>query len=443
MQKVNQLIDAILLDPKRLKITRFIVFALIGLFTLNMWYNRVGLKYIDFRIFLTAATNAVNGNDIYAWQISEGQYYVYLPLFCILLIPLTYLPYQLDLLVWSFASIFCVGWVISTFYRVMSGVRMKDLDIKTRWAICYFSLVPTVIFISDNPRHGQPDIFLLAIAVYGVSLFERGRQGEGGFVLGLGAVLKIFSGAVLPVYLVQKKLKILLGAAIGTFVGLMLPALFVGFERNIGYIRFWIENVVLHDDPRTNPVHFMANGSLQALIFRLFSDVPAFEYNGDLFVLTVVVLPDNFLQVMGRLVFAALLLMVCFYTFRYRNSNKFVSQGGAIAVSMAIAPLLTGVAEKHHFVFLLPAYIFVVHTWIVIGLKSKLFRGLVLASFVCGTLTSSSFIGVYLNHLSNGLCINSISALLLIGSIFCVAEHFRKQTGDHPPATVKITTNSA
>ena len=66
-----------------------------------------------------------------------------------------------------------------------------------------------------------------------------------------------------------------------------------------------------------------------------------------------------------------------------------VGQWGGVALACSLAPAFSTVAQKHYFVLLLPAHIYVVYLWHCLRLKDKWFRGLIVASFIVATLSTN------------------------------------------------------
>ena len=158
--------------------------------------------------------------------------------------------------------------MIYTFYKVFTGTSLSKKDIKTRWTICFFTLVLTIQFILSNLRQGQVDILVLAIAVLALKFCERKQDAAGGIALALSAVIKVLCAPLIAWFFFRQKFKVIFGVIAGTIVGLLLPALIVGFGRNWQYIQYWFENTVLHDDLRTHTVQLVNNASLQAVMYR-------------------------------------------------------------------------------------------------------------------------------------------------------------------------------
>ncbi len=111
----------------------------------------------------------------------------------------------------------------------------------------------------------------------------------------------------------------------------------------------------------------------------------------------------------------------CSIGFDTKDSDALISNWGGVALSFTLAPLFTSVAEKHHFVFLVPAYIYVIHIWEHMKLQDKLFRGLVVASFIVSTLSAKFFWGAFLNKVLYAYGSPSIGAILLAAAIFRAA----------------------
>src|SRR5215203_2540178 len=81
----------------------------------------------DFEAFLYAARSIAAGTDIYATPsrpVTEGGvYYLYLPLLAVLLLPLTLLPVEASIVIWTTLNALLVWWIVRTFLSMISGVK--------------------------------------------------------------------------------------------------------------------------------------------------------------------------------------------------------------------------------------------------------------------------------------------------------------------------------
>src|SRR5260370_8630578 len=88
-------------------------------------------------------------------------------------------------------------------------------------------------------------------------------------------------------------------------------------------------------------------------------------------------------------------LAIIWYAVRFGNANPLVSQWGGFALVFSLIPSFSTWTEVHHLVFLIPAYLYVVHLWYSHLVRDRLFRALVLLSFFLTTFTTKPFFRVF------------------------------------------------
>ena len=210
-----------------------------------------------------------------------------------------------------------------------------------------------------------------------------------------------------------------MGIALGLLAGLLLPALLLGFGKNLEFLDYWVRHIVFYSDLRHIKTPMHVNLSLQAQLYRFFSDTVAFEYDGKPYYLTLFTVPAETLHLAGRLIVILVAGTLAGYALKFRKQGTLVSQWGGMALAFSLMPLFATVMQKHYLVLLLPAYIYVVHIWYSIQLKDKVFRVLVVASMVL--LNFTVFFGEFLSRaFAAGGCY-ALGVLLLSAAIFRAA----------------------
>jgi len=86
-------------------------------------------------------------------------------------------------------------------------------------------------------------------------------------------------------------------------------------------------------------------------------------------------------------------------------------------------------AQQHYFVFLLPSYVYVIYVWHRLRLADKWFRGLAIASFVVGSLTTDGICGQLLGDIFNAAGCIPGGTLLLAAAIFRAESCLRRNSG--------------
>jgi hypothetical protein len=227
-------------------------------------------------------------------------------------------------------------------------------------------------------------------------------------------------------FLARRSGRVLLGIALGGLIAVTLPALVVGFRKDVDYHREWAERVALSNAPGTGNWASNGNVSPRAQADRFFLDVPAFEYKGRLYRVTLVELPPAAVRLLGHLCMLCVALAIGLYAFRFRDAPEPVSWWGGFAFVFSLIPNFSTVTEIPHLVLLLPAYVYVVHLWHVEKVEDRPFRVLVALSFVFTTLTTQTFCGVFLSRLITSLGIVNWGMLLLSVAIYRAANRIQR-----------------
>src|SRR5205085_6942119 len=115
------------------------------------------------------------------------------------------------------------------------------------------------------------------------------------------------------------------------------------------------------------------------------------------------------------------------YAVHFRHAPELVARWGGFAFVFSLIPNFSPVAEIPHLVILLPAYLYVVHLWYVVRLKDRIFRSLVVLSFVCATLTTNTIVGMFLSRLLTSWGCISLGMILLSAAIFRAATCVRRE----------------
>jgi hypothetical protein len=273
-------------------------------------------------------------------------------------------------------------------------------------------------FILLHLRFGQTNIFVLALAVLGLKWLTSGERVRAGVAIALSVVVKLTTLPFGLWFLARRSGRVLLGMFLGGLLGVALPALVVGVKRDAGYRREWVESVALSNAPGTGNWANTGNVSLRAQADRFFLKTDAFVYKGGPYRVTIVELPPAAVRLIGQLVMLCVVLAIFLYAVRFRTAPGLVSRWGGYAFVFSLIPNFSPVTEIPHLVLLLPAYLYLVHVWYVRRLTDRLFRGLVVLSFIFTTLTTGTVCGVFMGRMLAALGIISLGVLLLSAAIF-------------------------
>jgi hypothetical protein len=283
-------------------------------------------------------------------------------------------------------------------------------------------LILTARFIFFHLQGGQSDIFVLALSVLGLVLFSRQQEFRAGVAIGLSIILKITTLPFVFWFLARRSGKVLAGIVLGCLVGVILPALVVGPEKDLYYHRQWFEKVFRTNASVSNFSSGVGNLSLRAQLGRFFQNTTAFEYHGHPYQFTIAELTPRAVVLLGWLFMFAIAVAIIWYAVRYRNASTLVSQWGGYALVFSLIPSFSTWTEVHHLVLLVPSYLYVVHLWYCRYVTDRWFRLFVVLSFVFLTLTTKTFCGVFLSQVLTSLGFINYGMLLLSAAIFRAAN---------------------
>jgi Glycosyltransferase family 87 len=375
----------------------------------------------DPALFVNTAHLLLKHQDIYTLPSPHGNYYYYPPFFACLVIPLMLLPTTLVIILWALASVGLLGWSMAAFYSGMTGQPFCALPAKTRWVVCGAATLLSARFIILHLRFGQTNIFVLALTVLGLTWLMRRQAIRAGFVIALSIAIKLITLPFGFWFLARRSGKVLLGLILGGAIGVAVPACVVGVRQDVDYHREWVTKVVLATQPGTGNWANVGDISLRAQLDRFFLPKDAFEYKGRLYRVTLVSLPIPIVRLLGLLLLLAVALVISLYAVLFRRAPPLISQWGGFAFVFSLIPSFATVSEIPHLVLLVPAYLYVVHLWYVLRLKDRLFRYLVVLSFIFSTLTTNTIVGLFLSRLLTALGFINLGLLLLSAAIFRAA----------------------
>ena len=222
----------------------------------------------DMESYLHAARSILAGQDIYATPSrpveAGGLYYIYPPLLAVLFIPLALLPVPVSIVLWTVLNVLLLAWIVRAFYEAMTGSSLSALKFNERWMIVFFALLPPSRFILYHLFYGPANILMMALAVLGLKQLKAGKSLRGSLAVGLSSAIKVMTFPFAFWFLLKQNLKAVAGIVVGAAVGLLLPALVLGFGTNWKYLEFWFRNIASYPDVNTAKVPLFVNVSLQA-----------------------------------------------------------------------------------------------------------------------------------------------------------------------------------
>jgi len=180
----------------------------------------------NFRVFRSATINLLARRDLYAAHPEQHfDYYKYSPTFALLFAPLAYLPFALGFLCWTLLNALLLWYALE---RLLPQ-RQATLAIGLLYLEVLFAM-----------QYGQSNALVAALMVLAFVALERGRQPEAAIEVGLGASIKLFPLALLPIVVCHSRRArfglLFLGVATALVV---LPLLVVPAPELVAQYRSW------------------------------------------------------------------------------------------------------------------------------------------------------------------------------------------------------------
>jgi Glycosyltransferase family 87 len=148
-----------------------------------------------------------------------------------LFLPLAYLPYGVAFILWDLLNCGCLLRVILTLRQELLELRCFSLGFTLLSVFSFFPVFVTLL-------QGQDSILLLLVYVIGYRLMSRKRYFASGVVLGLGTIKFPLVLPFLIVFIVRKKLSVLLGFALTSLLLFGVSVATVGLSTASYYPEF-------------------------------------------------------------------------------------------------------------------------------------------------------------------------------------------------------------
>ena len=233
-----------LLTDFRFLFTVWLVMAIVP--WLRIWLQN---KFdLDYSIFYHSFWHAWQQMPLYIIYPEDGNYFLYGPLFPLLMAPLAVLPYQLGRLLWMLIITFVPYW----------SVRKSLLTTRQQLFMLWFIAVEAYTCILDS----ESNSLILACVMFTYLLTEKEKDCWAGFLIALGTVTKIYGIvglAFLPFS--RHRLKFLGWTAAWTVILLVVPMLTFGPEYVIREYHEWYD-VLVH---KNNLNQFAAGQNISLL----------------------------------------------------------------------------------------------------------------------------------------------------------------------------------
>jgi len=199
------------------------------------WGSRV--HRCDFTVDTAAGQAVLDGTDIYQAHNIRGWYYIYPPLFAILMVPFALVPTFWAAIAWYMLSVVLVAWTIRMCATLATDALQFDGD-----PLWLYALPPLLVLfpLMSALARGQTSPVLLWLVTAGLFYGWKRQDWRGGICFAGGILLKVFPVVLLVYFVWRKRWRFVLVTLAATAIGaVVIPAAVFGWQRNIDYLREW------------------------------------------------------------------------------------------------------------------------------------------------------------------------------------------------------------
>jgi hypothetical protein len=189
----------------------------------------------DFNVFDLAGRTILDGNasELYAVYTERGPGfpYIYLPLFAVLMAPLSFFRIEVTSIIWNLLSLLMIFHSVKMLYAGYFSRSLDDHALKRAYPV--YLVAASVVFLAENLLLGQVHILLLYLFVLAWKYERAKMEWAAGSLLGAATVLKLLPGVFLLYFLLTRQYRALVSMLITILVCVsVLPAIVIGFDTN-------------------------------------------------------------------------------------------------------------------------------------------------------------------------------------------------------------------
>jgi hypothetical protein len=335
----------------------------------------------DFTVYTEAGAAFFDGRDPYRVTNPRGWYYLYPPLFALLVSPLTVFDTEAQVLAWYVVSVaLAFGCFVEGRKTWRALARDLPAPAPTLW-ISACALLAILLPTFDCFQRGQMGVALLYPLLLGYRLAAQGRSAPawflGGLMLALPAAIKLVP--LLPVGFVVLQLAasaigpgrgqrttthlttVTAGVVVGGLLYLfVIPAACIGWRKNVESLQTWVVRVAANERvgrAARFDIHSLRNQSLPNavhLLTRTLRGLPAADWSTNIQRECADPVAAWVVVVIRGLMVASLLALGLTSGLRGDGLDRATAFGLACCATLPLSPLTWG----HYYMIELPALLF-------------------------------------------------------------------------------------
>jgi hypothetical protein len=374
-----------------------LIFIFTGLF-FRYLHRAPKRHYCDFKVYHATAQRFIAKEDIYDRPDEAITPFKYSPMFAVLVSPLAFFSRKTASLIF-----FTVNFILLIVIFVISKkiIVRESISFKERAFSYILPAIFTSRFILQVLDSGQVNIIILTLIVCGLYFLYKKKDILAAAFIGLSVMFKYMPILFLPYFIFRKKIKFAIFTMIFIVLYCLLPAFYVGWERELNYLKKWLP-FISETSLDKGSLYDYKNQSLYSLGVRYFS----YDYPHKVSFVNL-----TFIQglMVGGIIGIIIYLLVLFP----RLNNGFHSPIEYSLLLLGTA-LLNPNAWTANFVVFIFAYMTIFYYLFRVKFKDKLTLFLVILSFMLASWSVQELLGEDLDILIAKLSSVTVGALLLV-----------------------------
>lgn len=396
-----------IVSQKNIKASSFnmFLFGLLGIIVVTYLISKAIHGGNDINVYLHAAEQLLRERNLYGKN--PFNYYLYSPLFAILLVPFTFLDWTLARILWTIINLAFAFRLWQLLQTLTIGDFPLSKKYKNGWTIGVAIL--SFGFLNHNLNLGQVTVLILWLTMEGIYQMMQKDQVKGAALLALGINIKIIPLLALGYLFFKRKYKAITYTLAFLTASLIIPGFMIGWEYNKELLLKWKEAI----NPTKEKFAFENNDGCNSLNAVL----PAFLYNqfdepsnieaepGWQFKRKIADLPVPVLTILLQISRILVLLFLPFAVFfHYKNrKHDYLYYHWEIAYLLLITLLIFPHQMKYSMLYFVPVgayilyyYLFIIQERLPNSPFYKILGGLSAFLFILLSIMGRDIIGDYL-----------------------------------------------
>lgn len=371
-------------------------------------------NYSDFHCFYTAGKRILNQENIYVIKDRETSEFRYAPVFAVIMSGFALINEGMADTIWYLINFILL---IITFIYLKKSVSLQTLDLRSEFILYAVSILGVIRIAFHNLNSGQSNILMFSSMVIGLYYISKKREFLGAMIFAFSIMVKYTPLIFIPYFLIRKKIKLSLVIILAIIFYLLLPSIFIGFNRNLEYIKglmpFLTNSTIL--DQIT--ILTEKNQSLLSAVYRSFTYCVAYFHAPPMPFQSWNVGPAVIKTVFSNLSLILYSLVLFPPNKKGLNKNKQMYYNIDYALLMICCALFNMNAWLHAFIMLSMAYFVIIYYLIKNNFKDSPVFILLIISYALNLLTTPSLLGKVLTHKIYFYSPITISALIAFAAL--------------------------